>query len=219
MILVSIGEAAKSASLFKMGYLSPVDLQRLIAKGAVGDILCRYFDARGEMIDDEVQDRVIGIPMSVMEDQRKIVIGVAGGPSKVGAIHAALLKKYINVLITDEGNRGRASPPVGWGIGRRHDSAACRARCTGDRGGQGDRPQHRAGPRRQGRPPLSHRAQRRRAGGRGSGDPRPGRRGASSRRGHLLRPWGRCGVCRPPAGLRPHRRAGEQCGAGQSAGR
>jgi lsr operon transcriptional repressor len=103
VILVSIGEAAKSASLFKMGYLSPVDLQRLIAKGAVGDILCRYFDARGEIIDDEVQDRVIGIPIDVMVDEKKLVIGVAGGPSKVTAIHAALLKKYVNVLITDEG--------------------------------------------------------------------------------------------------------------------
>jgi len=102
VILVSIGEAAQSASLFRMGYLTPVDLQRLIAKGAVGDILCRYFDAAGETIDDEVQERVIGVPMQVMCDQGKLVIGVAGGPSKVAAIQGALLKKYINVLITDE---------------------------------------------------------------------------------------------------------------------
>ncbi len=103
IILVSIGEAAKSASLFKMGYLSPADLQRLISKGAVGDILCRYFDAQGEIIEDEVQDRVIGIPMEVMSGGHRLVIGVAGGASKVAAIHAALLKGYVNVLITDEG--------------------------------------------------------------------------------------------------------------------
>ena len=102
IILISIGEASKSASLFKMGYLSTADLQRLIGKGAVGDILCRYFDARGEFIDDEVHDRVIGIPMEVFGDERKLIIGVAGGPAKVGAIRGALLKKYINVLITDE---------------------------------------------------------------------------------------------------------------------
>jgi lsr operon transcriptional repressor len=103
VILISIGEAAKSASIFKMGYLSPDDLQRLIAKGAVGDILCRYFDARGRIIDDEVQDRVIGIPLEAVCDPNKLVIGVAGGSSKVKAIHAALLKNYINVLVTDEG--------------------------------------------------------------------------------------------------------------------
>jgi lsr operon transcriptional repressor len=102
IILISIGEASKSASLFKMGYLSAADLQRLIGKGAVGDILCRYFDERGEFIDDEVHSRVIGIPMEVFNDQRKLIIAVAGGSAKVKAIRAALLKKYINVLITNE---------------------------------------------------------------------------------------------------------------------
>lgn len=102
VILLSVGEAAKSASLFRMGYLSPADLQRLISKGAVGDVLCRYFDARGEIIDDEVQERVIGISVEVMHEPQKLVIGVAGGASKMQAIRAALLKKYINVLVTDE---------------------------------------------------------------------------------------------------------------------
>jgi lsr operon transcriptional repressor len=102
VILLSVGEAAKSASLFKVGYLSPADLQRIISKGAVGDVLCRYFNAKGEIIDDEVQERVIGIPVEVMHEPDKLVIGVAGGASKVKAIHAALLKKYINVLVTDE---------------------------------------------------------------------------------------------------------------------
>ncbi|MFI5367384.1 MAG: sugar-binding transcriptional regulator, partial [Spirochaetia bacterium] len=97
VMLISIGEASKSASLFKMGYLSSADLQRLIGKGAVGDILCRYFDSHGDFIDDDVHDRVIGIPMDVMGDPKKLIIGVAGGPSKVRAIRAALLKKYINV--------------------------------------------------------------------------------------------------------------------------
>jgi DNA-binding transcriptional regulator LsrR (DeoR family) len=102
IILISIGEASESASLFKMGYLSSGDLRRLIGKGAVGDILCRYFDASGEFIEDDVHDRVIGIPMEVFGDDRKLIIGVAGGAAKVAAIRAALLKKYINVLITDE---------------------------------------------------------------------------------------------------------------------
>ena len=102
IILISIGEATKAASLFKMGYLSSADLERLIAKGAVGDILCRYFDGEGRFIEDEVHDRVIGIPMEVFGDERKLIIGVAGGAAKVKAIRAALLRKYINVLITDE---------------------------------------------------------------------------------------------------------------------
>ena len=102
IILISIGQASESASLFKMGYLSQADLRRLIGKGAVGDILCRYFNAKGEFIKDDVHDRMIGIPVEVFGDDRKLIIGVAGGATKVAAIRAALLKKYINVLITDE---------------------------------------------------------------------------------------------------------------------
>ncbi len=102
VILISIGEASESASLFKMGYLTPQDLRRLIGKGAVGDILCRYFDAEGRFVNDSVHDRVIGIPMDVFGDHKKVIIGVAGGPAKVPAIRAALLRKYINVLVTDE---------------------------------------------------------------------------------------------------------------------
>jgi lsr operon transcriptional repressor len=101
-ILVSIGEATESASLFTMGYLSPADLRRLIGKGAVGDILCRFFDATGRIIEDEVHDRVIGVPMDVFGDPDRLIIGVAGGPAKVAPIRAALRKRYVNVLITDE---------------------------------------------------------------------------------------------------------------------
>lgn len=102
VILISIGEASRSASLFKMGYLSAADLQRLISKGATGDILSRFFDSEGRIIDDEVHDRVISIPLDTLHDESKLIIGVAGGTSKVKAIRAALKERYINVLITDE---------------------------------------------------------------------------------------------------------------------
>jgi lsr operon transcriptional repressor len=102
VILISIGEASRSASLFKMGYLSAADLQRLIGKGAVGDILSRFFDTEGRIIDDDVHKRVISISMDVLNDESKLIIGVAGGHSKVSAIRAAIKQRYINVLITDE---------------------------------------------------------------------------------------------------------------------
>jgi lsr operon transcriptional repressor len=102
VILISIGEASRSASLFKMGYLSAADLKRLIGKGAVGDILSRFFDAEGRIIEDEVHDRVISISLDALKDEQKLIIGVAGGPSKVDAIRAAIKQRYINVLITDE---------------------------------------------------------------------------------------------------------------------
>ena len=100
--LLSIGEVSRSASLFRMGYLSGQDLHRLIGKGAVGDILSRFLDAKGNLIEDEVHDRVIGIPLDALRDESKTRIAVAGGESKLDAILAAVRQKFINVLITDE---------------------------------------------------------------------------------------------------------------------
>jgi len=100
--LLSIGELSYSASLFQMGYLSEEDLKRLSDKGAVGDILCRFFDQDGSIITDEIHDRVVSISLDVLCDKNKICIGISGGASKQRAIAAAMRKKYINVLITDE---------------------------------------------------------------------------------------------------------------------
>lgn len=102
IILFSVGEVSPSASLFKMGYLSSDELKRLREKGAVGDILSRFFNAQGDLVDDEIHERVISIPIDKLRDTGKIVIGIAGGPLKLNAIQGALNGKYINVLITDE---------------------------------------------------------------------------------------------------------------------
>lgn len=102
IILFSVGEVSPSASLFKMGYLSGDELKRLREKGAVGDILSQFFNAKGELVNDEIHERVISIPINKLKDKGKIVIGVAGGSSKLDAIRGALRGKYVNVLITDE---------------------------------------------------------------------------------------------------------------------
>jgi len=102
IILFSVGEVSPSASLFKMGYLSSDELKRLREKGAVGDILSRFFNAQGDLVDDEIHERVISVPIDKLRDTGKIVIGIAGGPLKLNAIQGALNGKYINVLITDE---------------------------------------------------------------------------------------------------------------------
>jgi len=100
--LVSIGELSRSASLFRLGFLSDEDLRRLAGKGAVGDILCRFFDAEGRIVDDEIHDRVIGAPLDALRGRDKTCIGVAGGPSKVPAVLGAIRAGRIDALITDE---------------------------------------------------------------------------------------------------------------------
>jgi DNA-binding transcriptional regulator LsrR (DeoR family) len=81
-------------------FLPPAALPDLLARGAVGSINLRYFNAAGCLVPSEMDDRVIGL---TLDEMRKItrVIGVAGGPAKLKAIHAALKSQLIDVLVTD----------------------------------------------------------------------------------------------------------------------
>ena len=102
IILVSIGRFSPSSSLFRMGFLSNNEFRRLKDKGAVSNILGRFFDKDGNLVEDEIHERVIGIPLHTLKDRNKIVIGVGGGSSKFNGIQGALAQRYINVLVTDE---------------------------------------------------------------------------------------------------------------------
>ncbi len=74
--------------------------RRLLEQGAAGGICVRYFDTLGKAC-PELSDRVVGIALTQFRHIPR-VIGVAGGPEKVGAILAALRGSYVNVLVTDE---------------------------------------------------------------------------------------------------------------------
>jgi DNA-binding transcriptional regulator LsrR (DeoR family) len=81
-------------------FLPPDALPDLLAKGAVGSINLRYFNSAGRLISSAINDRVIGLSL---DEMRKIprVVAVAGGPSKLKAIRAALQAKLIDVIVTD----------------------------------------------------------------------------------------------------------------------
>jgi DNA-binding transcriptional regulator LsrR (DeoR family) len=78
-----------------------VDKADLLAKGGVGDITGHILDADGELIDHEINRRVIGMSL---DDMAKIdnVILAAGGLHKVPVIAAALRRGFVDTLVTDE---------------------------------------------------------------------------------------------------------------------
>lgn len=110
--VISIGEVSLSSSLFEMGFVSKEDIHRILKKGAVGDILGRYIDSQGKIIEDEIHDRVIGIPIEALKRVDQITIGVAGGESKFEAVKAAVKGGFLDVLITDENNALRLCETV-----------------------------------------------------------------------------------------------------------
>lgn len=90
----------RDSSFLRAGLLTRTDLSTLRSLGAVGEMAGRFYDARGQTADIELNRRVIGVEL---EDLRRIpsVIAVARGLTKAPAILGALRGGYLNVLATD----------------------------------------------------------------------------------------------------------------------
>ncbi len=101
LALVGIGAVEPSKLLAASGNVfSPHELKSLSARGAVGDICLRFFDAAGVPVQTPLNERVISMELGQLK-QVKRVVGIAGGKRKTAAIRGALAGGWINTLITD----------------------------------------------------------------------------------------------------------------------
>ncbi len=91
--LVGIGAPTKDGVVFREQILDEGDLERLTAKGTVGDIALCFFDKDGQPVADEVSDRLVGLTLEQIRNIPR-VIGVAGGEGKVNAIRAHCLANW-----------------------------------------------------------------------------------------------------------------------------
>jgi lsr operon transcriptional repressor len=99
--LVGIGPLDEKATIVTQGFIPPTDIEPLRRRGAAGDILCRFFDRDGQVLDLPLHRRVVGIGLDRLKVATQ-VIGAAGGRTKVAAIRAALKGRFLDILITDE---------------------------------------------------------------------------------------------------------------------
>jgi len=97
---VGIGHFNENAPLFKDNFITKHELDSLLHKQAVGDIIGWAYDINGNIIDGCTNDRVTSIPIKA--NSSKTVIGIAAGENKVQAIKSALEGQLINGLITNE---------------------------------------------------------------------------------------------------------------------
>jgi DNA-binding transcriptional regulator LsrR (DeoR family) len=101
MALVGVGSLEPSPLLRESGNaIDERDQERLRELGAVGDICMRFFDAEGRHLASDLDERVLGIDAATLVSVPRRV-GVAGGERKWGAIRAALVGGWLNVLVTD----------------------------------------------------------------------------------------------------------------------
>jgi len=97
---VGIGDLGPDAPLYVDGFITEPELKALQKAGAVGEIVGWAFDAQGKMIEGLTNDRVMSAPMPSRE--RSLVVALAMGERKLPGTIAALNRRLVNGLITDE---------------------------------------------------------------------------------------------------------------------
>lgn len=97
---VGVGELGPDAPLYKDGFITEAELKALQKAGAIGEIVGWAFDREGKLIEGLTNDRVASAPIPSRE--RSLVVAVAMGERKLPGIRAALSRRLVNGLITDE---------------------------------------------------------------------------------------------------------------------
>ncbi len=105
--LVGIGPTdSKLSGLYRTGYFTEVDAQRLKEAGVVGDIVGRLIDINGNVVDIPINRCIIGQDLDSLK-QIPMVIGIAGSMMKASVILGCLRGGYLDALITDAATASR----------------------------------------------------------------------------------------------------------------
>lgn len=100
--LVEIGPVEPSSWLGHDSHrFSTDELRALEAKGAVGHVCLRFYNAVGEEIKNPLGATVFGVELAHLKSIPSVV-GIGGGKRKLQAILGALRGEWVDVLITDQ---------------------------------------------------------------------------------------------------------------------
>ncbi|MEO6309128.1 MAG: sugar-binding domain-containing protein [Leifsonia sp.] len=99
--LYSAGQADASSALVDSGYLTAAQIDVLVQKGAVGDIVGRYVDNSGAIVDPELDERTLGISLTQLR-RATLAIAVISGRQKHAIARAVVTSGLCTVFVTDE---------------------------------------------------------------------------------------------------------------------
>ena len=100
--IFAAGSCDHSSHIVGSGVASHDDLERYIAKGAVGVLCGRFIDANGIFIHDALDDRIIGVELDKLLGL-DIGLLVSVGADKVHPMLAAIAGGYVTHVVTSEG--------------------------------------------------------------------------------------------------------------------
>jgi DNA-binding transcriptional regulator LsrR (DeoR family) len=98
--LIGIGALTQASPLLRMGYLDQTSLRTIQKRGAVGEIMGRFFDIDGQPVASPLDERIISIDFAGL---CKIpnVIALANGNEKINPLLGALRGGCLNTLVSD----------------------------------------------------------------------------------------------------------------------
>ncbi|HAM25649.1 MAG TPA: transcriptional regulator [Microbacteriaceae bacterium] len=99
--LYSAGVADESSVLVDSGYLSPHDVAELVRRGAVGDVVGRYIDANGNIVDRDLDERTVGLGLDTLRSAATS-IAVVAGRAKHHVARAIVGSALCTIFVTDE---------------------------------------------------------------------------------------------------------------------
>ncbi|NIY73776.1 sugar-binding transcriptional regulator [Marivivens donghaensis] len=93
--------AVETSALLASGHILPGEHDRLCSEGAVGDVLGRFINTNGQIVDGGLDARTIGLTFDDLRSRDR-AIGVSSGAEKQNVVLGALRAGIVNVLVTDE---------------------------------------------------------------------------------------------------------------------
>jgi len=116
VICFGLGGLNSQSVLFVSGYIDEEDMARLRSLDAVGDIMGRFVDHNGHIVDRELDDRTIGLRLECLATKKR-VIGFAAGEEKYQIAASCLRAGYMTDFVTDEVTAQRIlAQAMPWGV-------------------------------------------------------------------------------------------------------
>jgi DNA-binding transcriptional regulator LsrR (DeoR family) len=97
--IASFGSCSRDSLAAQYGLLRESEIVELIGTGAVGDMLGKFFNERGELVPSSLNRRAPSIPLDSIRDRELVLLGA--GLAKRDALRAVLWSGIVNRLIVD----------------------------------------------------------------------------------------------------------------------
>jgi deoxyribonucleoside regulator len=99
-MMFGVGPVSTSTTLFDGSFLNTRMLEKLAALGAVGEVGGRFFDADGTILDTELRDRTVSVPLEEIRNCPTSIL-LTGGVAKRAAAMGALRGGFAHYLVCD----------------------------------------------------------------------------------------------------------------------